>query len=130
MWVIKCILNWVDQVNSNLQDVQVSHVFQEWFSCGSQDAWTYWSSFHRQYSGRACRSCGWSSAFLTGANKWTQECRHHIYSQGREGHRFLPAFFSQSRGEKRQEIVSKYCLVKIQRFLGWWPTPTGAIKTY
>ena len=31
------------------------------FSCGSQDSWTYWSSFHRQFSGRAYRLYGWSS---------------------------------------------------------------------
>ena len=46
--------------------------------------WTYWSSFHRKCSGRACRPCGWSSAFLTGSNKWTQccqTCRQHIYSK-------------------------------------------------
>ena len=45
--------------------------------------WTYWSSFHRKCSCRACCPCGWSSAFLTGSNKLTQSCKtcmYHIYS--------------------------------------------------
>ena len=32
MWLIKCILNWVEQVNSKLPDVEASHLFKELFS--------------------------------------------------------------------------------------------------
>ena len=46
--------------------------------------WTYWSSFHRKCSVTDCCPCGWSSAFLTGSNKWTQccqTCRQHLFSK-------------------------------------------------
>ena len=40
MWLVKCIPNWVEQVNPKLPDVQASYLFRESdFSCGSQDAW-------------------------------------------------------------------------------------------